>query len=105
MILNHLSRRLLQKYKEEHLGKFSPALGLERWFKRRKKLRATFKPNYIIKHTPKKRKAVPIYGAMIPPIRAQTEAEPRPTFLITVGKTSTAYTKTFQTNCYIEEHR
>ena len=101
-MISHLSRRLLQIYKEVHQGKFSPALGLERWFKR-KKQRAIFKPNYIIKHTPKKRKAVPIYGAMIPPILAQTEAEPRPTFLITVGKTSTAYTKTFETNCYIED--
>ena len=68
-----------------------------------KKQRAIFEPNYIIKHTPKKRKTVPIYGAMIPPILAHTEAEPRPTFLITVGKTSTAYTKTFETNCYIED--
>ena len=97
MILNHLSRRLLQKYKEEHLGNFSPALGLERWVRKKRKQRKIFKLNYIIvKHTPKKRKAVPIYGAMIPPILAQTEAEPRPTFLITVGKTSTAYTKTFE---------
>ena len=30
----------------------------------------------------------------MPPTRAQTDAEPRPTFLITVGNTSTAYTNT-----------
>ena len=40
------------------------------------------------------RRKLPMYGAITPPTRAQTEAEPRPTFLITVGNTSTAYTNT-----------